>query len=285
MLPLRITVALLTGILVSLSSLEVAQAQEWIANHKQHAWGRFKPGSWKRVRVRTDKLDANGKVTSTTTTDSITTLVEANSDCYTLMVDSEVEVGRNVYRGRPKYLKRYFRNELKGEILLDESLGKDEVVVASAPISSNVRHIVYTMDEWKRETTVHYAQDRPFILRRVTKSHAPSGDLGYETEVRAKRVGLLRRILGEPRRVNEIVVVHQQDKHKTTTEESHCEDVPGGVVGHRLEQVDANGRVVSRSRLELIDYHVSTGKTQIRRGRRGLLPQRNRQAGRSRPSP
>jgi len=282
MLP-RPIAALLTVSLLSCFALQATHAQEWIADQKHHAWGRFQPGSWKRVRVRKDKIDAEGKVVSTTTTDSITTLVETNSSSYTLMVDSEVEVGTQVFRGRPKYLKRYFRDELNGKIINDEALPTEELKIGVSNVQSSVRRIIFTADDWRRETRIHFSTNSPFILRRHTKSHAPSGALGYETKVQATRLGLLRRVRGEPRRVHEVQVVHRQAAHTTTTHETHCPDVPGAVIAHRLAQTDEKGRVVSRSRLELIDYHVSTGKNQIRRGRRGLLPRHTRGVTGSRP--
>ncbi len=40
-----------------------------------HVWGRFDPGTWKRVRIITDTLNDRGAVADTTVTETKTTLL------------------------------------------------------------------------------------------------------------------------------------------------------------------------------------------------------------------
>ena len=61
-----------------------------------------------------------------------------------------------------------------------------------------------------------------------------------------------------------------------STIEIHCVDVPGAVVAHSSHEFDANGRIIRRSVLELVDYEVvrsppTTPTSSVNDGRRRLF--------------
>ena len=212
-------------------------------------------------------------------TDTITTLVASSGTCYTLMIDTETRVGDKVYRGRPKLVKRYFGGGTAGRLVANTLVGKEDLEIASQPVRSEVRRIVFTSGKWTRTSKVHVSATKsPYVLKRTTKSKSDDGKIGYVTEVTASHVDQVRKVLGEPKTVSEVEVIHEEGGQKIKTIESHCGTVPGAVVAHEMETTDAKGALVTRSRLELIDYYVSPGKSvrQIRRGRRGLLPRRRK---------
>ena len=67
-------------------------AQQSGACREYHPWGEFQPGAWKLVRVLTETLDENGLVTGTTTTETRTTLMQADERGITLEIATTVEV-------------------------------------------------------------------------------------------------------------------------------------------------------------------------------------------------
>ena len=64
--------------------------------------------------------------------------------------------------------------------------------------------------------------------------------------------------------------------------ETHCKDVPGGVVAHSSKELDVAGRVVNRETLELVEYQVVPIETEpattVSNGRQRRIFQRGNRA-------
>ncbi len=73
---------------------------------KYHPWAHFQPEAWCEVRVVTKTLDEDGVVTTTSTTTTISRLVEIDDDGYTLEISRTMEVAGKVLDHGPELVWR-----------------------------------------------------------------------------------------------------------------------------------------------------------------------------------
>ena len=230
-------------------------AQEWILSPDQHGWGRFKPGSWKTVRVITDVLDAEGMVTSTTKTETTTTLFEKKGGNYMLEVKVTVEIGDRRITSDPKMIKRYFRGNGDSKINL-KRLGKAEALDFNGTrIPVEKLEVTLRGEIGRRHSVVLFSKEvPPFVFQRKTVLYDKQDKPLYQTQVSVVEHGLAHKVLGETKTVCHIKTVHSQNKKVTTSVEIYCADVPGGIISHRFSETNGDGKVTRRSTLELLDY-------------------------------
>lgn len=230
---------------------------------QHHSWGRFKPGSWKTVRVRTENLDAFGNVASTSITETTATLTEIDETGYTLRIEVIVEVAGRQYVSEPKTTRVGYSGEKDGQSVSLKSMGSEEFVVSERKIPCEVREVVINGGDTKRVTQLHYSSRlAPHVLRRTTiASNVEDGRTDYSSEVETLAIDMPYQVLTEMKSTsfNQTVVEHAGGKSMTL--EIHCMDVPGGVVSHTSKELDKSGAVVRRSTLELVDYYVDTGES------------------------
>ena len=233
-------------------------AQEWLKSVDHHWWGTSAVGSWKKVRVVTDILDATGKVTSTTKSVTTTTLLEADRRDYVLRMEVEMQLGEKRFVAEPRTVRRnyFFGDNQKARFV---QTGRDaNLTINGHSIAGTIREVTLTSEKGKRVSTVHYsAKNPPYIFKRKTTAKSPKGQLLYTTDVDVTQYAIAHKVLGESKRVCHITTIHSQDQLTTTTKEVYCPDVPGGVISHTSQATDKNGNVVRRSTLELIDYGVA----------------------------
>lgn len=260
-----------SGILV-IALINSISAAETAVPSQHHCWGRFKPGSWKTVRVRTENLDEVGKVVSTSITETTTTLTGVDQAGYTLRIDVMVEVAGRRYFSQPKTTRIGFSGEQSGQTVSLKSVGKEEFFVSDRTVPCEVREVVINGDDSKRVTQLHYSPKlAPHVLRRSTvATKVDDGSTDYSSQVETLAVDMPYRVLTEMKSAsfNRTVVEHAGGK--SITLEVQCMDVPGGVVSHTSKELDKRGNVTRRSTLELVDYNIETGesppvKTYIRR--------------------
>ena len=67
---------------------------------------------------------------------------------------------------------------------------------------------------------------------------------------------LPQRVRGELKSASYIKTTQTLPQSSKVTLEVHCDEVPGGVVAHWASETDASGRVLRRSTLELVEYHI-----------------------------
>jgi len=241
----------------------VVCAAETAIPSQHHCWGRFKPGSWKTVRVRSENLDPSGNVASSSITETTTTVTGIDESGYTLRVDVVVEVAGRRYASEPKITRFGFSGEQSGQSVTVRSVGEDEFFVSDRMVPCQVREVVINGDDSKRVTQLHYnSKVAPHVLRRKTvATKVNEGGTNYSSNVETIAVDMPHRVLTEMKTVsfNRTVVEHAGGK--SITIEVQCMDVPGGIVSHTSKELDKSGNVVRRSTLELVDYYVETGES------------------------
>jgi hypothetical protein len=252
-------------------------AQDATLPQMQHPWGRFPAGSWKSVRVVTETLDANGQVASVTRTETRTTLLTADARGYKLRIESTVEVAGKRFAAQPQVVKHGYFGEPEGQSVEVKELGAAELQIDGRAVASDVRQATYESDGVKRTSTIHYSSDvSPYQLRRETVTEATAEVQRSTTLVETIALNLPQKVHGQVRPAAYLKTTRKTPQGTKVTVEIHCDDIPGGVVGHSANETDASSRVVRRSTLELIDYgiggHAPTADPVTRR--RAVNPRR-----------
>ena len=69
-------------------------------------------------------------------------------------------------------------------------------------------------------------------------------------------LGMPYELLGQRFSAAFVQTRHRLADKSRETMEVWCEEVPGGVVAHWSKELDAEGKLLARTTLELLDYHV-----------------------------
>lgn len=264
--PVRRLAAVVCGVAL-LFAAQAAMGQEWLVSSQQHAWGRFKPGCWKSVRVITDILDEEGNVNSTTKTETKTTLLKKKGNSYTLEVEVTVEIADRRIASEPKQIKRNFILNTDGKIRIKPA-SKATLELSGHSLPVDVLNVTLEDAIGRRSSIVHSSRDTPpFVFQRETVMVDNENKQLYRTVVKVTEFGLAHKVLGETKKICTIHTVHSQGMTTVTSDETYCEDVPGGIIAHQSSEVNASGQVMRRSRLELLDYGLDD-KTSKRQGRK-----------------
>lgn len=249
--------ALLAG-LVLVAALPCA-GQEAAIPPDQHPWGHFPVGSWKTVRVISETLDNQGRVANISITESRTTLTALDATSYTLRIDTTVEVAGKRFSSQPQTVKHGYHGETAGQAVSIRKTGDAELSIDGRAIPCEVRQSVIEADGVKRISTIHYAsQVPPYQLRRETTTEGGPEEQRATMLVEVIALGLPERVIDEVRTAAYVKTTRRQAQGTKVTMEVHCEDVPGGVVGHSARETDAAGHTIRRSTLELIDYAIGS---------------------------
>ena len=238
-------------------------AQDTFVPRAHHEWGRYNPGAWKRVRVVTETLDENGAVVSTGTTETTTSLIAVTDRTATLQIDVTVEIAGKRFDKQPRIIKQDFSGHVKGASATVQKLDAGSVTVDGRKIPTAVRQVTVGTGQAKWISKIHYSgRVAPYVLRRETVSTDPNDGAGnYRTTVEVIALDMPQRVLAEIKTASHLKTVHRSAKGTTITLEVRCEDVPGGVVTHGSKQLDAAGKLLSRSTLEMINYGIDENRT------------------------
>lgn len=241
-----------------------------------NAWARFGVGSWKLVRVHSEILKNNGDVESVSTTETKTTLIEADNESYTLKVEVTVEVAGKRLRAEPKYVTYGLNGELEGQDVTVKQLGADELEINGRTYPTSVEQIVISGESTTSISTVHYSGEVPaHVLKRRTKViDNETAAHNYETRVDVVAVQMPQIVLDEIKSASYVKTVESRaDGSRKITLEVHCTEVPGGIVSYASRQFAADGVVSQRTTLELVAYESKPLQTKSRRPlrRRRLL--------------
>jgi len=230
---------------------------------EHHPWGRFPVGSSKLVRTTTEALDEKGQVVSVTTTDTRTTLTAADGSGYTLQTDATVDVASRRISAAPQTTRHGYYGELPGQALGARRTSDASLTIDGRAIPCEVRQVVVTGESGKVVTTLYYSnQYPPFVLRRETSVEGSAEEKRDSSLVEVVALDLPQRVRGELKQASYIKTTQKLPQSSKVTLEVHCDDVPGGVVTHWASETDASGRVLRRSTLELVEYHIPTSTSQ-----------------------
>lgn len=247
---------------------------ESLIPREQHPWGHFAKGSWKRVRTTTETFDEMGRVTAVTVTETKTSLVDVTGSGVTLQVDVAVEVAGKKFASAPQVIKQGFGGEQEGQPVVVRKVGDGTVEIEGQKIPAEVRQMVLQGNGTRRIRTIHYcAEVAPHILREVYEGGDSEGKVkSYETEVEVVALEMPLRHDNQLISASLRKVTHKAATGAvTTTLEQYSEEVPGGVVGNTLKEVDADGRMTRRSTLELVDFQVVEQTSDVRAARPRLF--------------
>ena len=258
---LRAVMALL-GTVAWLSILLPAHAQEFQIARQHSAWGRFPVGSWQRVRITTQTLDADGKVETVAKTDRKSTLTAIDASGFTLRIEATVEVAGREFEAPVQTVRYGFSGEPIASDA-DEKITLIEpstVTIEGLDVACRVGQLQRHTDEGEVTTRLFYSDSMPpYILRRETKIVEPSSGKQVVQEASATLfVGMPLRVKQEIHTAAVQTVVRSDIKGIVTrTLRWLSSAVPGELVSASTKELDSQGRVLRRSLVELVDYHVA----------------------------
>jgi hypothetical protein len=255
---LRTTSAVLTVLLLLTSPL-AARDDEDIALRKFHPWGRFHVGSWNRVRIVTETVDEQGKVISTSITDTKSTLVERGLESYALKLETTVEVAGKKIPGEPKTVKLGYAGENLGEQLSYRNVDDDSVSIDGRKIDCCVQEVEIVGVGQKLISLVRYADSiAPFVLqRKTTQTDVGRPSQSQETEFEVIALEMPFRVCGVLQNTAHTRLVQRGPRGSTVSLSVVSAAVPGEMVSQNSKKSDESGHVTHRSSLELVNYYVA----------------------------
>lgn len=223
---------------------------------QHHPWGRFEPGAWKLVRVTTQTLDEQGLVASTSTSETRTTLLAVEKDGVVLEVEATVEVAGKHFAAEPQVIKQGFHGEPSPAVVQAEPAQAGQVVLEGQPVACWVQQFVLQAPGAKTVVTLYFSdQVAPYLLKRTSTTTDPqTGQTLAQTQVEIIARHLPWKVRSEIKPCVLIRTTRKHAKGTVVTWTLSSSDVPGSVVAHSSKELDAEGRVVRRSVLELVDY-------------------------------
>lgn len=220
-----------------------------------HPWGRFREGAWKQTRLDTETLNEQGEVVGTSVTQTRTTLKKVEADGVVLLVEAVVEVGGQELATPPRTVKLGFHGENAVETVVIRPPQPGQVSVGDRIIPCSVQQ-VETSDAGNGTITKVYFSPTiaPFILRKESVTMEAQGRVKLgETSLEVVSLRMPCKVLNI-RSTAHVKVVSKHPKGTSTTWAFTSVDVPGGVVFQTNRELDENGRLLRRSKLELVGY-------------------------------
>jgi hypothetical protein len=256
---LRKLSALLLLVWLAVDCCAVASAaQEGMVAPEHHPWGRFEPGAWKRVRVITETLDEQDHVSSTSSTETKTTLLRVDPDGVILEVRVTVEVAGKRFEVEPQVIKQGFHGEVVCPTLKLTKTAPGEAVIEGHRIPCQIVEIECPSASSKTVTKVYYSDTvAPFVLKRESvTTKVDGGETQNETVAEVTALQMPRRVMAETHTASFVRTLQKLPKGSITTWASTTEAVPGGVISHSSKELDAEGRLIRRGTLEMVDYSL-----------------------------
>lgn len=233
------------------------RADDDVVLRKYHPWGRFHAGSWNRVRILTETLDAKGNVIATSTTDTKSTLVERGIESFTIKLESTVEVAGKKLPPQVQTVKLGYAGESLGEQLSYRDLDSLRVSVDGRDISCAVQEVEIVGSGQKRVSMVAYADDvAPYVLhRKTTQTDTTHPGHALETELEVIALDMPFKVAGKLQCTAHTKQVQRGPRGTNVTLSVVSAEVPGELVSQTTKKVDELGKANFRSSLELISYY------------------------------
>ncbi|MCC7084673.1 MAG: hypothetical protein IT427_06670 [Pirellulales bacterium] len=283
--PMGIFVAL--GAVLAQSSLPFAAADTLdnapLATRDLHVWGRFDAGSWKRVRIVTETLNDHGEVSSAATTETKTTLLGVNSKSLRLKIEATVDLDGKRFTSQSRVIEYGFFSPQPSASAEMQWVGTGHVTIGDRRLPCQVRQVTASSGGTRHVTKLYLSDSiEPFVLKRETATIEANGkpatnltstvevialDMPVHVQREMKSAAIERTIQHTPQGTSE-------------TLDWTCVDVPGGIVSRTSKELDEKGKLLRRSTLELVDYHVELEEGKDDNGPRYLNRRQARKAAR-----
>lgn len=248
--------------------VEAAPVEDCVLPAARHPWASFQVGSSKTVRVTTETLDANGQITEASVNQTTTTLTDSTATDYDLQSKVEVEIAGKQFASQPTSVRQGFFGEQAGETVRTSLLAGSTLEVAGQVIPVQVAHVSITGRDSRREIMLYYCTTcMPYVVRRETKLFDAQHLLIQESLTTTVGRELSIDLLGKRHFAWKTHTERTSAQGRVVIDETHCADVPGGVVEHTTQEFDAKDQLVRRSRLELVSYHAATHESYWRKRR------------------
>jgi hypothetical protein len=226
-----------------------------------HVWGRFAVGTWKKVRVITEALDSHGSVTDTTTTETKTTLVRVDSKRLTLRIEATVEVAGKRFESQTQTVEYGYYGETSSERPDAKNLGNTQVTIEGRDVPCELRLVVATNVQQKQVMRLYLSDDvEPFVLKRETttvQNAKSSADQQTTAETEVIAVDMPYGVMHDVKSAAYERTIQKNQRGTNIAFDVVCVDMPGGIVARTSKEIDPQGRLLRRSTLQLIDYHVA----------------------------
>ena len=232
---------------------------------KAHAWGAFKIGAWKQVRVTTESFSEKGTTVSISTSDTTTFLEDKDDSGLSLEVQSCFDMGGKRYDAQPQSFKQGWHGEILSPALKVHPSTQGQVEIDGRVIPCRVWKLESNSASSKMTTTLYYASNvAPYVLKRESVATDLEGkNVLSETAMTVTELDMTAKVLGANRRVAYVKTVQVTPKGKTVTLSTTTPDVPGGIVANSTKETDASGRVVRSSTLEVLGYGTEPEKERV----------------------
>lgn len=244
----------------------------------RHPWAAFRVGAWKRVRVVTETLDKDGKVLTVSSTETTSTLESVTDRDFTLRVASTIDIAGKSYPSPAQVIRQGLYGQAAGQIANVRKAADSQVTINGQAIPCETFEVTVQGDDKKRLTLLQVSDKHaPFVLGSSTSMVKGEGQKPVALSMsEVVALNMPYKVLAETRSTSFVKTTHIRDDGMTvTTLEIQAPGVPGGTVAHTSKETDAQGRLLQRSTLELLDYGTESAPTVPRR----RFFQRNRTRG------
>ena len=219
---------------------------------KHHAWGRFQPGSWVRLRENMLSVDADGKETIRSTTVTTTRLARVDADGVALA--REVKVGD----GEPTTTTETLGwDELPRDAQRTTRLSLGEVKPGDKTYVCQT-HLVKTRDASgaTTETKWFYCPDQsPYLLKKIART---DGAAKRFVSFEVLELGVPRQVLGQERSAAKFSLIDNTTDRSSKGAGYLVDDVPGGLVEFEVEIRDRGQQgLLQRQRIALEAFEVA----------------------------
>jgi hypothetical protein len=137
-------------------------------------------------------------------------------------------------------------------------VGEEDLQVQERTFRCQIRQSEHAVDGKRTVTRIWSSPEvNAFELRRQTTIiEEATGRTLEETLMEVVSLPLQRRILALIRPTAEIRIVHRHARGSTSTSGYCCPEVPGGIVSQTSEDFDAAGKLLRRTKIELVDFET-----------------------------
>ena len=236
----------LLAIGVCLAALQTAAAVEIPA--EQHPWGRFKPGSWQRVRVTVESFGTDG-AKSVEVRHVTTRLVEVRADGIVLSRETET--------GDEKKTESEFRVGWDGSHINDSTREKyslGEIKIEGKSFACQTHTVTTEIDGETLVTKSWYSPDHaPWFMKRLIRR---TGKQRRHTVMEVTRRAATRKVLDRDIPCWESITHFSTSGGRRKTVSVSSLQIPGGLVHSQSEGFNSDSARDERVVTELVAFEI-----------------------------